>query len=91
MCCQVNLKNIKTTSRTSLLALLAAALLGCASVSARGPEARVAIERAVRYIELGDFALARSHLELPLIDGRITNTEVTFQAAIQWCAAHVFD
>lgn len=54
--------------------VLGSALLGC-SASALAKDARTAIERAVRQIELGDYTLARSHLELPLIDGRITSGE----------------
>ena len=36
---------------------------------------RAAIERAVYYIDQGNFSLARSYLEIPLIDQRITTTE----------------
>jgi len=51
------------------------ALAAAAPVAALGKDARTAIERAVRQIELGDYSLARSYLELPLIDGRITSGE----------------
>lgn len=51
------------------------ALLALFAFSAAAQDARIAIERASRYIELGDYALTRSYLETPLIDGRITHSE----------------
>lgn len=45
------------------------------SSSAVQIDSRAAIERAVFHIDNGDFSLARSYLELPLIDQRITITE----------------
>lgn len=55
------------------LALLIA-LLGL-PLNAVRIESRVAIERAVFHIDQGNFSLARSYLEIPLIDQRITTTE----------------
>ena len=55
-------------------ALLLACLLS-ASAAPANRDPRVAIERAVRQIELGDYALARSLLDTPLIDAEITPTE----------------
>ncbi len=43
--------------------------------NAAGLDSRIAIERAVLQIDLGDQALARSYLQRPLIDPRITITE----------------
>jgi len=58
---------------------LAGVMLCCSAtalaVDASWTDSRTAIERAVRQIELGDYSLARSYLELPLIDGRITPGE----------------
>lgn len=62
---------MRHSTRTLCLAIATALAAG----SSFAQDARTAIERAVRYIELGDFALARSYLELPLIDGRITPGE----------------
>lgn len=43
--------------------------------NAAGLDSRIAIKRAVLQIDLGDQALARSYLQRPLIDPRITVTE----------------
>ena len=56
-------------SATILLALF------CLPLGAVRIESRVAIERAVYHIDQGNFSLARSYLEIPLIDQRITTTE----------------
>jgi len=52
-----------------------ALLLMHQQIFAAGLDSRIAIERAVLQIDLGDLALARSYLERPLIDPGITAPE----------------
>jgi len=72
------LSQIKLLARTPRTLWIVATLL-CALTyqlaEAAGLDSRRAIERAVLQIEIGDLALARSYLERPLIDPRITVTE----------------
>ena len=61
---------------TVLTTTIACALaLACLPTRAVQLDSRAAIERAVHHIDNDRFSLARSYLEVPLIDQRITTTE----------------
>ncbi|MEM7218159.1 MAG: hypothetical protein AAF515_07320 [Pseudomonadota bacterium] len=67
----------RRTSDTHRWARILIAGLALSGVGAHGQadRARAAIERAIALIDNGEYRLARSYLQLPLIDARIHSTE----------------